>query len=311
MDVIAIRSELKRLKDTAKKKQKRKAAGAFTRYNLQVAACIAVILGFDFQAATEWLLSRKRRGTKAENGLDPSAAQQSLEDYVLSVPDDEIAMWTDPSASPLPACVLKTSVKWSEGYKLKNWARRVNVENGTPIRSELMASHFNESLASNELSGFGKEVHSSPAFIKIWCHRWRLRHGAKYGFLRASEHIALEDKREQASTGVSTSALPPDAFTAPEHPGLVLYPSGGPYHQYTVLSSILKQWGIWLPKKLNLQGFGLPPPLPGLRFAPQKRVQKWVQNCGAKMDRSSGTNWTSGPIFSEKKRFPQVPIFGT
>ena len=118
-------------------------------------------------------------------------------------------MWTDPSASPLPASVLKTSVKWSEGYKLKNWARRVNVENGTPIRSELMASHFNESLASNELSGFGKEVHSSSAFIKIWCHRWRLRHGAKYGFLRTSEHIALEDKREQALTGVSTSPPSP------------------------------------------------------------------------------------------------------
>ena len=209
MDVIAIRSELKRLKDKAKKTQKRKAAGAFTRYNLQVAACIAVILGFDFQAATEWLLSRKRRGTKAENGIDPSAAQQTLEEYVLSVPDDDITMWTDPSASPLPATVLKTSVKWSEGYKLKNWARRVNVENGTPIRSELMASHFNESLASNELSGFGKEVHSSSASIKDWCHRWRLRHGAKYGFLRTSEHIALEDKREQALTGVSTSLLHP------------------------------------------------------------------------------------------------------
>ena len=182
------------------------------------------IVGFEFQAATECLLSRKRRGTKAENGIDPSAAQQNLEEYVLSVPDDEIAMWTDPSASPLPASVLKTSVKWSEGYKLKNWARRVNVENGTPIRSELMASHFNESLASNELSGFGKEVHSSSASIKDWCHRWRLRHGAKYGFLRTSEHIALEDKREQALTGVSTSTpSTPDAFTVPEHPGLVLY----------------------------------------------------------------------------------------
>ena len=252
MDVISIRSELKRLKDKAKKTQKRKAAGVFTLYNLQVAACIAVILGFDFQAATEWLLSRKRRGTKAENGIDPSAAQQNLEEYVLSVPDDDITMWTDPSASPLPASVLKTSVKWSEGYKLKNWARRVNVENGTPIRSELMASHFNESLASNELSGFGKEVHSASASIKDWCHRWRRRHGAKYGFLRTSEHIPLEDKREQALTGVSTSTpSTPDAFTVPGHPGLVLYPSGGPYHQYTVLSSILKQWWIWLARGSN------------------------------------------------------------
>ena len=48
MDVISIRSELKRLKDKVKKTQKRKAAGVFTLYNLQVAACIAVILGFDF-----------------------------------------------------------------------------------------------------------------------------------------------------------------------------------------------------------------------------------------------------------------------
>ena len=172
MDVISIRSELQRLKAKVRKTRKKEAAGVFTLYNLQVAACIAVILGFDFQAATEWLLDRKRRGTKAERGTDPSAAQQHLEEYVLSVPDDDITMWTDPSASPLPATVLKTSVKWSEGYKLKNWARRVNVENGTPIRSELMASHFNESLASNELSGFGKEVLSTSNSLKKFGHRW-------------------------------------------------------------------------------------------------------------------------------------------
>ena len=123
MDVISIRSELQRLKAKVRKTRKKEAAGVFTLYNLQVAACIAVILGFDFRAATEWLLSRKRRGTEAENGIDPSAAQQRLEEYVLSVPDDEITVWTDPTASPLPASVLKTSVKWSEGHKLKNWVQ--------------------------------------------------------------------------------------------------------------------------------------------------------------------------------------------
>ena len=216
MDVIFIRSELKLLKNKVIKQKKSKAAGVFTLYNLQVAACIAVILGFDFRAATEWLLSRKRRGKKAENGIDPLAAQQRLEEYVISIPDDEIIVWTDPTASPLPASVLKASVKWSEGHKLKNWARRVNVENGTPIRSELMASYFNESLAGNELSGFGKEVHSSPTALKNFGHRWRVRHGAKYGFLRTSEHIPLEERREQALTGISTSTPPsPYVFNVP------------------------------------------------------------------------------------------------
>ena len=108
-----------------------------------------------------------------------------------------------------------------------------------------MASYFNESLAGNELSGFGKEVHSSPTALKNFGHRWRVRHGAKYGFLRTSEQIPLEDKREQALTGISTSTPPsPYVFTVPEHPGLVLYPSGVPYIQYTFLNPVFEQWWI-------------------------------------------------------------------
>ena len=75
-------------------------------------------------------------------------------------------------------------------------------------------------------------------------------------------------------------------------------------------SSILKQWGIWPPKGSNLQGFGPPPPPPGPSVCPPKTCQKSVQNYGAKMDRSSGTNWTSGPVFSEKKTAAAGSKFG-
>ena len=43
------------------------------------------------------------------------------------------------------------------------------------------------------------------------------------------------------------------------------------------------------------------PPSRTLVLPPPKRTQKSVQNYGAKMDRSSGTNWPSGPFFSKKK----------
>ena len=63
--------------------------GAFTPWCLQVAACIAMNLVFDFKAATELLASRKRRGEKGKHDIDLSAAQPKLEDCVLSIPDDD------------------------------------------------------------------------------------------------------------------------------------------------------------------------------------------------------------------------------
>ena len=113
MDVADINLALKRLRDRAKKKRKRAERGAFTPWCLQVSSCIAVILGFDFQAATEWLVSRKRRGAKFDSEIFPSVAQRKLEDYVISIPDESLTVWTDPAASPVPVSALKTAVRWS------------------------------------------------------------------------------------------------------------------------------------------------------------------------------------------------------
>ena len=194
-----IRRQLRRLRDTAKKKRKREAVGVFTPWCLSIAACIAVILDFDFKAAAEWLACRSRRGAKVKYEVDLSIAQRRVEDYVLSVSDDEITVWTDPLVSPLPHGVVQAALKWCEEYKLLHWARRVNVEHGTPIRSQLLASHFNDSLADSELAVRGKAVPIAPSAIKNFSIRWRRRHGAKYGYLRVSEHVDVHEKRDQAS----------------------------------------------------------------------------------------------------------------
>ena len=51
---------------------------------MQVAACIAVLLNFDFGAAAEWLDSKTRRGKVADEPLDLPAAQAQVEDFVLT-----------------------------------------------------------------------------------------------------------------------------------------------------------------------------------------------------------------------------------
>ena len=225
MDVPDINRDIKNLQRRMRRKRKREETGAFTPWCLQVASCIAVILGFDFKAATEWLAGRKRRGAKLDGDVDLSVAQRKLEDYVISIPDESLTVWTDPAASPVQRSALETAVKWSEGFKLLHWARFVNVEHGTPIRSELVASHFNDSLAENELAMYAKPVRLALASIKDWCHRWRRRHGAKYGFLRTSEHTDVHERREQASAG---TLYVPSAFAFPESSGFRSRPFADP-----------------------------------------------------------------------------------
>lgn len=198
-----INAELKRLREAAKKKRKREADGVLTEWCMQVAACIAVLLNFDFKAGTEWLDSRLRRGKRVNEPLDLTAAQAQIEDFVLNTPDEHLGDWTNPDGSPLPRTVLKTAVKWSEERKLRDWVRGVNVANGTPVRSEAMANRLNASLIEQELAQYVTPVRDIKRQMAKWCWRWRLKHGEKISFLRTTEPVALDDMREQASSRVT------------------------------------------------------------------------------------------------------------
>ena len=105
MDLAQINAEIKKLRDAAKKKRKREGDGVLTQWCMQVAACIAVLLNFDFKAATEWLDSWPRRGKRANEPLDLASAQAKIEDFVLNTPDEQLGEWTNPEASPLPRTV--------------------------------------------------------------------------------------------------------------------------------------------------------------------------------------------------------------
>ena len=103
---------------------------------------------------------------------------------------------------------------------------------------------------------------------------------------------------------------PPDTFTVPEHPGLVLYPSGRPYHQYTVLIWILKQWGIWPPKRVKFAWFWTPPPPPpGPSFCPPKMGPKKGLKLGGKNGPKLPKKLDFRSVFSEKKMAAPRSVF--
>ena len=207
MDLSEINAALRKLRDGARKRQKRDATGVLTPWSLQVAACIAVLLDFDFTAATDWLDSSDRRGKRSRLPLDLETIQAKVEDFVIATPDEQLCQWTNPVDSPLPLTVLRTAVAWSEHRRLRDWVRKVNVDHGTPVRSEAVARQFNASLSQHELAEYCDPIRENPADIKKWCWRWRGKQGGKIAFLRTTEHISLDDKRQQAYGGIHF--LPP------------------------------------------------------------------------------------------------------
>ena len=164
-------------------------------------------MGLLRQAATEWFDYWDRRGKRSRLAIDLETTQAKLEDFVVATPGEQLCEWTNPVDSPLPLTVLKTAVAWSEQRKLRDRVRKVNVEHGTPVRSEAVADHFNASLRQQELAEYCNPVRENPADIRQWCWRWRRKQGGKIAFLRTTEHIDLDDKRQQAYGGVHF--LPP------------------------------------------------------------------------------------------------------
>ena len=73
---------------------------------------------------------------------------------MVATPGEQLCEWTNPVDSPLPLTVLKTAVAWSEQRKLPDRVRKVNVEHGTPVRSDAVAAHFNASLRQQELAEY-------------------------------------------------------------------------------------------------------------------------------------------------------------
>ena len=111
-------------------------------------------MGLLRQAATEWLDYWDRRGKRSRLAIDLETTQAKLEDFVVATPGEQLCEWTNPVDSPLPLTVLKTAVAWSEQRKLRDRVRKVNVEHGTPVRSEAVADHFNASLRQQELAEY-------------------------------------------------------------------------------------------------------------------------------------------------------------
>ena len=200
MDLPSVKRAILLESDREKKKRKRSITClGLSAWCMKTAVCIAMLLQYDFTAAAEWLACKDRRGKKVDVNISLASLKTEVTKYFLEQPFGELVHWTDLATTPLPRNILQTAVQWSQAERLKRHVRKANVDYGAPVPSSELIRCYNGQVAEHELAPLLPQV---PPLVrpmgKFWCSRWRRRHGARIGFLRATEPVGLEEKREQA-----------------------------------------------------------------------------------------------------------------
>ena len=200
MDLRSVKSAILLESDRQKKKQKRSITCLnLSAWCMKTAVCNAMLLQYDFTAAAEWLACTNRRGKKVASNISLASLKSEVTKYFLEQPFGELVHWTDLATTPLPRNILATAVQWSEAERLKRHVRKANVDCGAPVPSCELIRCYNGQVAEHELAPLLPLV---PPLVrpmgKFWCSKWRQRHGSRIGFLRATEPVGLEEKREQA-----------------------------------------------------------------------------------------------------------------
>ena len=195
----AVKTDVRRLqKRLDNQRRRRDARTQLSHWTLQTAMLIALILGYDFSAAAEWLHRKRRRGSPLPEGVLVGEVVVMLEEVFLSMAVDVLASWSDREAGPLPLTVRKTAEKYVHGYRLANWVRKHNVSRGCAVPTQLLIDQYNRYVASPE-NAFLQPVDSSALSSgRSWASRWRAAFGGKHTKLRVEDPIPLEERRIKA-----------------------------------------------------------------------------------------------------------------
>lgn len=194
----AVRSDVRRLqKRLDNQRRRRDTRTQLSHWTLQTAILIALLLGYDFSAAAEWLQRKRRRGSALPDGAVADEVVSMLEEVFLEMDVDVLASWVDEKDSPLGVTVKKTAEQFVRGYRLACWVRTTNANRGCAVPTQLLIDQYNGSLASRQnalLQPINSTVLSSG---RSWASRWRAAFGGKHTKLRVEDPIPLEERRSK------------------------------------------------------------------------------------------------------------------
>ena len=192
--------DLRRLQQRLQKQQQRRVDGTLlSRFTLQTAMLIALLLQYDFTAAAIWVQTRRRRGSQIPEGMAQSDVREMIENAFLAADDHELASWTDSDSSPLPANVRKTAAKFVREYQLATWVQNQNNSKGIAVPSQLLVSEYNKLVKNSDWGIEGVPEIATSSWRRVWASRWRAKFGGRHMRLRLEEPVGLEERRSKVA----------------------------------------------------------------------------------------------------------------
>ena len=132
-----------------------------SQYCLTTALCITASMHGDVTAAADWLACPYRRGKVLNDTIDHETTKVELKNFYDAKAPCEVALWTDPVASPRPRSSWKPALQWSYEYNAKQHVRCASVDFVAPVRSCRLIEYYNAKLREDSMETHLAEVDST------------------------------------------------------------------------------------------------------------------------------------------------------
>ena len=172
-----------------------------SKWCLEVALLLYVMMSYKWDAAILWLKSKKRRGSAIRQSMSDADIKAHLENAFLSADEDALMSYVTPGNSSLSKSAITTASLYMTEFKLAEEIWQDNIRNGKVMRAKTLSDRADEMLSANP--GAQQIPAKIPYFsqsTKSWAKRFRKKFHLSYGHIRRiAKEVPLDELQRKAT----------------------------------------------------------------------------------------------------------------
>ena len=196
--IASIDREIESARKRAARERSRR---GISKWCLEVALLLYVMMSYKWDAAVLWLKSKRRRGQQISPHMSDADITAYLDNAFLQADEDALMSYVTPDNSSLSTSAIRTASLYMIEFKLAEEIWLANIAHGKVMRTTTLCERADCLLDANP--GAQHIPRKTPYFsdsTKQWAKRFRKKFHISYGHIRnVGREIGVDELQRKAA----------------------------------------------------------------------------------------------------------------